>query len=108
VVTVKGRFEKDDVKEQYADYTPTINTKVNINKNKIPDMFAKKDRFEKTDVTTLDTESVLAINNPANIVTRKVKNKPWSALYGSATLGYKLPLSAHKYLPNPATIPSTR
>jgi hypothetical protein len=44
VVTVKGRFEKDDVKEQYADYTPTINTQVNINKNKIHDVFAKKDR----------------------------------------------------------------
>jgi hypothetical protein len=36
VVAVKGRFKKDDVKKQYADYTPTINTQVNIIKNKIP------------------------------------------------------------------------
>jgi hypothetical protein len=95
VVTVKGRFEKDDVKEHYADYTPTINTQVNTNKNEIHDVFAKKDRFEETDVTTLDA------------VTRNVKNKPWSALYGSAALGCKLPSSAHKYLPTPATLPST-
>ena len=92
---MEGRFEKDNVKEQYADYTLTINTQVNTNENEIHDAFTKKDRFEETDVTTLDA------------VTRNVKNKPWSALYGSATLGCKLPSSAHKYLPTPATLPST-
>jgi hypothetical protein len=108
VVTVKGRFEKDDVKKQYTDYTPTINTQVNIIKNKILDVFAKKGRFVETNVTTLNTESKPPINNPVNIITRNVKNKPWSALYGSAALGSKLPSSAHKDLPSPATIPSTR
>jgi hypothetical protein len=68
VVTVKGRFEKDNVKEQYADYTLTINTQVNTNENEIHDTFTKKDRFEETDMTTLDA------------VTRNVNNKPWSAL----------------------------
>ena len=56
VFAVKGRFEKADVKEQYADYTPTINTHVNTIKNKLPDVFAKKDRFVEADVTTQNAE----------------------------------------------------
>ena len=53
MVTMEGRFEKDNLKEQYADYTLTINTQVNTNENEIHDVFTKKDRFEETDVTTL-------------------------------------------------------
>ena len=75
-------------------------------------MFAKKGKFEKTDVTTLTDEHMPTINTLENIVTRNiknnVKNEPWSALYGSATLGSKLPSSAHKDLPTPPTTPSTR
>ena len=81
-------------------------------KNKFNEVFAKKGRFEEADVTTLITEYTLTINTLVNIVTgnikNTVKNKPWSALYGSATLGSQLPSSAHKYLPTPATIPLTR
>jgi hypothetical protein len=47
----KGRFKKVDVTKQTAEYTPTVNTHVNIIKNKLPDVFAKKSRFEKADVT---------------------------------------------------------
>ena len=72
---VKGRFEKDDVKKQYTEYTPTVNTQVNI-----------------------------VTRNCKNTV----KNEPWSALYGSATLGIQLPSSANKDLPTPATIPLIR
>ena len=47
-----------------------------------------------------------------NIVTGNikniVKNKPWSALYGSAALGCQLPSSAHKNLPTSATTHLTR
>jgi hypothetical protein len=55
VFTVKGRFEKTDVTKQNAEYTPIINTHVNIDKNNPPDVFAKKGRFEKDDVRTLNT-----------------------------------------------------
>jgi hypothetical protein len=100
------------VKEQHADYTPTLNTHVNTIKNELPNVFAKKDRFVENNVTTQNAEYTPQINIPGNIVTRNtkntVKNKPWSALYGSAALGSKLPSSAHKYLPTPATTPSTR
>jgi hypothetical protein len=112
VLANKGRFKKADVKKQYADYTLTINTQVNTIKNKLPDVFAKKGRFKKDDVKTLSAEYMPTINTPVNIVTRNpkntVKNKPWSALYGSAALGCQLPSSAHKNLPTPATIPLTR
>jgi hypothetical protein len=81
-------------------------------KNKLPDMFAKKGRFEKADVTTLNAEYMPTVNTLGNIVMRNikntVKNKPWSALYGRATLGSQLPSCAHKDLPTPATIPLTR
>jgi hypothetical protein len=42
--------------KQTADYTPTVNTQVNIIKNKLPDVFTKKGRFEKAEVTTQDAE----------------------------------------------------
>jgi hypothetical protein len=90
----------------------SVNTHVNIVKNKLPVVFTKKGRFEKSDVTTLITEYTPTVNTLVNIVMRNiknaVKNKPWSALYGSATLGSQLPSSAHKDLPTPATIPLTR
>jgi hypothetical protein len=112
VFTVKGRFEKTDVTKQNAEYTPTINTRVKIIKNKLPDVFAKKGRLKKANVTTLIAEYTPTVNTLVNIVTRNikntVKNKPWSALYGSGTLGCQLPSSAHKYLPTTATIPLTR
>jgi hypothetical protein len=75
VFAKKGRFKKADVKKQYADYTPTINTQVNIIKNKLPDMFAKKGRFVEADVTMLNAELKLPVNTPVNIVTRNIKNK---------------------------------
>jgi hypothetical protein len=91
---------------------PTINAHVNIIKNKLPNKFAQKGRFEKIDVRTLNTEYTPTINTLVNIVTRNikntVKNKPWSALYGSATLCSQLPSSAHKYLPTPGTTPLTK
>jgi hypothetical protein len=97
---------------QTAEHTPTINTRVIIIKKKPHNVFAKKGKFEKTNVTTLTDEHMPTINTLENIVTRNiknnVKNEPWSTLYGSATLGCKLPSSAHKDLPTPATIPSTR
>ena len=109
---VKGKFEKIDVKKLNTEDTPTINTHENIIKNKLPDMFAKKGRFKKADVMTLNTEYAPTVNTQVNVVTRNckntVKNEPWSALYGRATLGSQLPSSAHKYLPTPATIPLTR
>jgi hypothetical protein len=74
VLAKKGRFEKADVKEQYVDYTPTINTQVNIIKNKIPDVFAKKGRFVEADVTMLNAEHKPPINTLVNIVTRNIKN----------------------------------
>jgi hypothetical protein len=37
-----------------------------------------------------------------------IKNKSWSALYGRATRGRRLSLSAHKDLPLPVTTPLTR
>ena len=71
------------------------------------DVLAKKGRFKKADVTTLNAEYTPTVNTLVNIVTRNakntVKNEPWSALYGSATMGSQLPLSAHKDLPTPAT-----
>jgi hypothetical protein len=112
VLAKKGRFEKANVKKHYAEYTPTINTQVNIIKNKIPNLFAKKGRFMEADVTTLNAEHKPPINTLLNIVTRNikntVKNKPWSALYCSVALGSQFPLSANKDLPNPATTPLTR
>jgi hypothetical protein len=97
VFAKQGRFEKADVKKQHADNTPTINTHVNIAKNKLPDMIAK-DRFMKADVTTQNAENTPPINTQVNIVTGNIKNG----------LGCQLPLSAHKYLPTPATTPLTR
>ena len=98
----KGRFEKADATKQNAESTPTVNTRVNIIKNKLPDVFAKKGRFEKADMTTLIAEYTPTVNTLVNIVTRNikntVKNEPWSTLYGSATLGSQLPSSAHKDL----------
>jgi hypothetical protein len=108
VFAKKGRFKKADMTKQNAGYTPTVNTHVNIIENKFSDVCAKKGRFEKADVTTLNAEYKPTVNTLVNIVTSNVKNEPWSALYGSATLGSKLPSSAHKDLPTPATIPSTR
>jgi hypothetical protein len=58
------------------EYTLTVNTRVNITKNKLPDMFAKKGRFEEADVTTLITEYMPTINTLVNIVTGNIKNKP--------------------------------
>ena len=73
------------------------------------EVLAKKGRFKKADVTTLNAEYTPTVNTQVNIVTRNckntVKNEPWSALYGSATLGIQLPSSANKDLPTPATIP---
>ena len=81
----QGRFENADVKKQHADHTPTINTRVNITKKKLPDVIAKG-RFMKADVTTQNAENTPPINTHVNIVTgnikNSVKNKPWSALYG--------------------------
>ena len=91
VFAKKGRFEKADVTKQTAEYKLTVNTQVNIIKNKLPDVFAKKGRFEKADVTTLNAEHMPTVNTLVNIVTSNikntVKNEPWSALYGRATLG---------------------
>jgi hypothetical protein len=91
VFTKKGRFEKTDVTKQNAEYTPTINTHVNIVNNKLPNLFAEKGRFEEADVTTLNAEHTPPINTLVKIVMGNikniVKNKPWSALYGSAALG---------------------
>jgi hypothetical protein len=81
---------------------------VNTIKNKFPDVFAKKDRFVEADVTMLNVKNTQPINTLVNIVKRNIKNKPWSALYGSAALGSQLPSSAHKYLPTHATNPLTR
>jgi hypothetical protein len=70
-------------------------------------VFAKKGRSEKADVTTLNAEYTPTDDTLVIIVKRNakntVKNEPWSALYGSATLGSQLPSSAHKDLPTPAT-----
>ena len=74
MIAKKGRFEKADVTKQNAEYTPTVNTCVNIIKNKLPDVFAKKGRFEKTDVTTLNAEYTPTVNTQVNIVTRNIKN----------------------------------
>jgi hypothetical protein len=105
-------IEKADVKKQNTEYTLTVNTHMNIIKSKLPNVFAKKGRFEKADLTTMNAEYTPTVNTLVNIVTRNikntVKNKPWSALYGNTTLGSQLPLSAHKYLPTPATTPLTR
>jgi hypothetical protein len=94
VFAKKGRFEKADVTKQTAEYTPTVNTLVNIIKNKFPDVFAKKGRFEKADVTKQNAEYTPTVNTLVNIVQRHikntVKNKPWSALYGRVTRGSQL------------------
>jgi hypothetical protein len=53
---------------------------VNIIKNMFPNVFAKKGKFEKADVTTQNTEYTPIVNTLVNIVTRNikktVKNKP--------------------------------
>jgi hypothetical protein len=81
-------------------------------KNNLSNMFGKKGRFEKADVMTQNAEYTPTVNTLVNIVTRNikntVKNKPWSALYGSVTRGSQLSPSAHKDLPLPATTPLTR
>jgi hypothetical protein len=60
-------------------------------KNKFTNVFAKKGRFEKADVTRQNAEYTLTANTLVNIVTRNikntVKNQPWSALYGRVTRG---------------------
>ena len=53
---------------------PTINTRVITVKNKLTDVFAKKGRFEKADVTTLIAEYTPTVNTLGNIVTRNIKN----------------------------------
>jgi hypothetical protein len=94
VFAKKGRFEKANLMKQTAEYTPTVNTQVNIIKNKFPDMFTKKGGFEKADVTTQNAEYTPTVNTLVNIVTRNikntVKNKPWSTLYGRVTRGSQL------------------
>jgi hypothetical protein len=81
-------------------------------KNKFDEVFAKKGRFEKADVTKQNAEYTPTVNTLVNIVTRNDKNtvqdEPWSALYGRATLGSQVPSSAHKDLPTPATTPLAR
>jgi hypothetical protein len=63
---------------------------MNTIKNKLPDVIAKG-RFVEADVTTQTAETTPPINTQVNIVKGNikniVKNKPWSALYGSPTLG---------------------
>ena len=85
---------------------------MNIIKNKLPDVFAKKGRFEKANMTTLNAAYTATVNTLANIVTRTIKNtlkiEPWSALYGRATRGSQLSLIAQKDLPTPATTTLTR
>ena len=76
------------------------------------DVFAKKGRFEKFEVAKQNAKYTPTINTQVNIIKRNIKNiaknKPWSALYGSATQGSKLSPSAHKDLPLPAMTPLTR
>jgi hypothetical protein len=99
------------VTKQNSEYTPTVNTRVNI-KNKLPNVFAKKGRFKKADVTLLNAEYTLTVNTLVNIVTRNIKNtiknEPWSSLYGSTTMGSQLPSSVQTDLPTTATHPLTR
>jgi hypothetical protein len=87
VFAKQGRFEKADVTKQNAEYTPTVNTLVNIIKNKFPDVFAKQGRFEKADVTKQNAEYTPTVNTLVNNIKNTVKNKPWSALYGRVTRG---------------------
>jgi hypothetical protein len=49
----KNKFDEVFTKKQNDEYVPTVNTHVNIIKNKLPDVFTKKGRFEKADMTTL-------------------------------------------------------
>jgi hypothetical protein len=87
VFTVKGRFKKTDVTKLNTEYTPTINTQRNIIKNKLPDVFAKKDRFEKVDV---NAEYAPTINTLGNIVTGNIKNtvkEPWRCGSGCRSSG---------------------
>jgi hypothetical protein len=90
VFAKQGRFEYADVKKQHTDHTPTINTRMNTIENKLPDVIAKG-RFVEADVTTQNAENTPPINTQVDIVMGNikniVKNKPWSALYGSAALG---------------------
>jgi hypothetical protein len=62
VFTKKGRFKKADVTKQNEEYTPTVNTLLNIIKNKFPDMFAKEGKFEKAGVTTQNAEYTPTVN----------------------------------------------
>ena len=82
------------------------------NLDNLHNVFAKKGKFEEADVTMQNAEDMPTINTLVDIVTRNtkntVKNKPWSALYGSVTRGSQLSPSAHKDLPLPATTSLTR
>jgi hypothetical protein len=82
------------VTKQNAEYTPTVNTPLNIIKNKLPDVFAKKGKFEKASVTAQNAEYTPTVKPLVDIVTRNikntVKNKPWSALYDRGTRGSQL------------------
>jgi hypothetical protein len=70
----KGKFEKVDETKQNAEYTPKINTCVNIIKNKFDEVLAYEGRLEKNNVKTLNAECTPTINTTVNTVTRNPKN----------------------------------
>ena len=74
--------------------------------NKYDEYTHDKHEFEKNKWEEQFTVSKPRITAQLDIVTQKhFKNKSWSALFGRATQGRNLTLSAHKDLPLPATTP---
>ena len=78
--------EKCTLSASALGYIKTTNT----TKNKFHNVFAKKGRYKKADVTTQNAEYTPTVSTLVNIVKRNIKNKPWSALYSRVTRGSQL------------------
>ena len=79
--------------------------------NKFFEVFTKRVKYNKADVTKQNAENTLPVDTQgANIEQENIaKNKPWSAPHRQSHSGNpKVYPSAHKDLPLPATSPLTR
>jgi hypothetical protein len=75
------------------------------------EVFTKRVKYNKADVTKQNAENTLPVNTQGNNIEQEniAKNKPWSAPHRQSHSGKPIVYpSAHKDLPLPATTPLTR
>jgi hypothetical protein len=71
----RDKVAEVDKTKQNAEYAPTINTWINIIKNKVDVEIAEKDQVEEAVKTKQNAEYKLTINIWAHILKNKIPNK---------------------------------